>query len=57
MTMTIFWDAAAIARMMAAPSASETSVDFYETTRRNISYAAILLIYSSYWCHNTDWVV
>jgi hypothetical protein len=31
--MTAFWD---IALMMEAVSTSETSVNFYETTRRNI---------------------
>jgi hypothetical protein len=39
--MTVFWDVApyrrAIALMMEAVSTSETSVNFYQTTWRNIS--------------------
>jgi hypothetical protein len=34
--MTIFWDVAITALMMDALSTSETSVNFYQTTRRNI---------------------
>jgi hypothetical protein len=34
--MTIFWDAAQGTLMMEAVSISETSVHFYQTTRRNI---------------------
>jgi hypothetical protein len=37
--MTVFWDVAqcrAIALMMEAAGTSETSVNFYKTTRRNI---------------------
>jgi hypothetical protein len=42
MKMTVFWDVAPcnlvgrIALMMEAASTSETSVNFYQTTRRNI---------------------
>jgi hypothetical protein len=41
MKLTVFWDVALcslamIALMMEAASTSETSVNFYQTTRRNI---------------------
>jgi hypothetical protein len=39
MKMTVFWDVTpcrAIALMMEAAITSETSVNFYQTTRRNI---------------------
>jgi hypothetical protein len=34
MKMTVFWDDVAV--MMEAAGTSETSVNFYQTTRRNI---------------------
>jgi hypothetical protein len=34
--MTVFWDVAPIALMMEAASTAETSVNFYQTTRRNV---------------------
>jgi hypothetical protein len=42
--MTVFWDDAVIALMMEAESTSETSINFYQTTRRNIPHIHIRLL-------------
>jgi hypothetical protein len=57
MKMHVFWDAAPcslveIALMMEAVSNSETSVNFYEITRRNIPDDSYLLGFSDNTCNN-----
>jgi hypothetical protein len=52
MKMAVFWDAAscslvrAIARMMETANISETTINFYQTTRRNIPEDSHLHFYS-----------
>jgi hypothetical protein len=48
MKMTVFWDIAAVALMMQTARTSETSADFYKTTRRNIPEDSRLHIFKTF---------
>jgi hypothetical protein len=42
--------------MMEAVSTSETSVNFYQTTRRNIPEDSHLIVFKNVWCEDMNWI-